>query len=68
MPYCTTESYQLAVERVFLHHNRVDSLRIPEGQETEATRATSLSITHHGALDHFAKLREVVLKRLCSWH
>lgn len=58
-------TYNFAIEVVLLDHDCVDGLGIAEGEETEATRATSGAVTHHGAFLDFAELREVVAKRFC---
>lgn len=45
---------------MLLDHDDVDRLGVLEGQEAEAAGAARSAVPHHGALDDFAKLREVV--------
>lgn len=47
-------------------HHCVNSLRILEGQEAEAPRATSSTVPHDSTLLDLAKLGEVVPQRLYS--
>lgn len=49
-------SYDLSVELMFLDHDNVDSLGVPESKETEATGTASGTISHYGTLDNFTKL------------
>jgi hypothetical protein len=53
-------AHNLAVEVVLLDHDDVDRLRVLEGEEAEAARATGGAVAHNSAFHHFAKLREVV--------
>lgn len=46
---------------MLLDHDSVDGLRILEGEEAETTRTTCGAISHNGALENFAELREVLL-------
>lgn len=45
---------------MLLDHDNVDSLGVFEGEESEASRASSCAVSHHGALNHLAELGEVV--------
>ena len=57
--WCT---HEFAIKGVLLDHNGVDDLRVPEREKAEATRATTLAITHDSAFDNIAELCEVVFK------
>ncbi len=44
-------------------HDGVDDLRVSEGEEAEAARTTGGAVSHDGALDDIAELREILLER-----
>jgi len=48
---------------MLLYHHRVHRLRIPEGQETKATRTASSAVPHDSAFLNITELREIVPKR-----
>lgn len=48
---------------MLLHHHRVHSFRVPEGQKTKATRTASSAVSHDSALLNITELRKVVPKR-----
>ena len=54
------ETYNLAIQKVLLHHDYVDSLGVLERQEAETTRSPRAAITHNCAFDNFAKLFKIV--------
>lgn len=56
------DAYELAIERVLLDHDGVDDFRVFEGEEAEAARAPSGTISHDGAFEDLAELREVVFE------
>lgn len=58
-------TYDFTVEEVLFDHDNVDSLGVLEGEEPEASGATGVTITHHGALDNLSELRKVIAERLC---
>ena len=47
---------------MFLHHDNIDGASILEGEEAEATGAARGTIAHNRTLEHFSKLREVLLQ------
>ena len=55
-------SYDFSVKVMFLHHDNVNSSRIFEGQEAEASRSTRCTISHHSTFQYLAELREIVLE------
>lgn len=54
------KTYNLSVEVMLLDHDGIDSFRILECQEAEPARATSSTVTHHGAFHDFTELGKVV--------
>lgn len=48
---------------MLLDHDSVHCLGISESQETETSRATSSTVSHHSAFLYLSKLRKVVLQR-----
>ena len=53
---------EFAIECMLFDHDDVDCFRIFECEESEAARPTSGAITHHLAVNDFAKLSEVVFE------
>jgi hypothetical protein len=49
-------AYNLAVEVVLFHHNRVDALGILEGEETKTSGTASSGVAHDSALADLAEL------------
>lgn len=48
---------------MLFNHHSVDSLGVPECQETKAPRAASSTIAHYGAFLYLSELGEVVSQR-----
>lgn len=53
-------TYDFAVELMFLDHNRVDTFRVLEREEAKATRSASSTVAHDGTLNDLSELCEVI--------
>ena len=56
-------THDFSIKIVLLNHHNINCSRILEGEKAETSGATGCSVTHDGALEDLAKLREIVLKR-----